>query len=415
MNKINPCLICKGNNPRKYCGQECCPLLAKSRLWARINENISMKDNFLGSAPTIFIGRQNYPKLNVGVMSLGELNESAWVHDSQRYWAKKDFALPKIVNLRSSLINSRKKERIESNSRYIDLIREIAMASSPADLDVSLVKKPTFKLSFDAINSPRGPSAELKKIKMVSNPSVRTKVEKIVSDNDLKATEGLIDLYKSGFDENFLSRLLSSSNLGLKNNRKLVPTRWSITAVDDSLGKNLLQQIKDCPTGNFALYSGNYLGNNYFVLLFPEIWSYELFECYLPNASWNKQKEVGFCTDYEPYQGRKSYAENCAGGYYACRLPILELLAKRKRQASVLVIRVITDEYTLPLGVWVCREATRKAVQSRPIHFASKELMIDYFRDLIRKRFGFDPEMMLSESVLLKNLEEQTKLTKFFG
>ena len=33
-----------------------------------------------------------------------------------------------------------------------------------------------------------------------------------------------------------------------------------------------------------------------------------------------------FTTDYEPYTGRKTYAENCVGGYYAARLPILEKL-----------------------------------------------------------------------------------------
>ncbi|MBI2142476.1 hypothetical protein HYU15_03240, partial [Candidatus Woesearchaeota archaeon] len=82
-------------------------------------------------------------------------------------------------------------------------------------------------------------------------------------------------------------------------------------------------------------------------------------------------------------------AENCSGGYYAARLPVLEQLARMKRQASVLVIRMITDEYLLPLGVWVCREAVRKAVAAKPISFASKELMLKYADALITRRFGY--------------------------
>jgi len=110
----------------------------------------------------------------------------------------------------------------------------------------------------------------------------------------------------------------------------------------------------------------------------------------------------------------KNYAENCAGGYYTVRLAISEKLMELRRQASVLALRFITDEYTLPLGVWVTREATRKAFQKRPTTFSSKELMMTYAKHLVKYKFGFDLELLLKRSWLLKETGKQQRLDKFF-
>ena len=84
-----------------------------------------------------------------------------------------------------------------------------------------------------------------------------------------------------------------------------------------------------------------------------------------------------------------------------------------KKQGSVLALRFITGDYTLPLGVFVTREAARKSMQSRPIEFSSKELMLEYSKKLIRKKFGCDLEIQLKQSILLKNIGQQSKLIKF--
>jgi len=86
-----------------------------------------------------------------------------------------------------------------------------------------------------------------------------------------------------------------------------------------------------------------------------------------------------------------------------------------KRQASVLVIRVITGEYFCPLGVWVVREATRKAMQSEPIEFADASLMLKYASSLLKKKFGLDASQIFRKSILLKNFREQLKLQSFYN
>ncbi len=407
------CLKCKG---RGYCGRVSCPIIAKSNAKFIVRDKLSSirSSSFSSASPAPFIGRVGYPFINVGVLSPVVKDENVWEYDDPRLWAKQDYPIPKIIDFRSSLVNSRAKAGVLETNKFVEIAQEIGMACKPVDVELSLKAKPQFNLNVDSYSAPMGPHAELEKARLEENPKVKPKVEKAVSDTDLKANDAVKALFKSGIDENFLSKLLSVGMIGVKKRRKLVPTRWSITAVDDNLGKDLIRQIKDYNEADYLAFYRWHLGNYYLVLMFPEKWSYELFEAYLPNASWNTSKTMEFMTDYESYSGRTSYAENCAGGYYAARLPILEKLVSMKRQASVLVIRLITGEYTTPLGVWVCREAARKAVETKPLRFSERELMLRYAKILVMKKFGYDIADILDSSILLNNIKSQSKLSSFF-
>jgi hypothetical protein len=406
-----PCIKCKG---RGFCGRDFCPIYAKAQALFRVQKLLD-KQEFLGASPAPFVGRVGYPFVNVGILSPPERSDNVWEYDAPRHWAESNYAIPQIIDFRSSLINSRFNAHIKDQNKFLEIGQEVGMASQPVDVEIRLEKKPFFRTTYDASIAPTGPNATLKHVEITSNPKVPRAVDKVVSDIDLKATEALVYLNGKGFDENYLSRLLSIGTLGMRPQRKLVPTRWSITAVDDMLAKRLMTEVRQYPESDYEFYRGGYLGNYYFVLLFSEPWSYELFESYLPRAGWNPTTEIQFSTDYESNAGRTTYAEECAGGYYAARLALLELLQKKKRQASALVMRFITGEYAVPLGVWVCREATRKAVKSKPIVFDDCKTMLRYAQALIQRKFGYDITQILNESRLLRNIKEQTKLTGFLS
>lgn len=387
-----------------------CPVCSRKTALFKIKKLID-NDYFFGDSLAPFVGHFGYPNLNVGLLNLPQQSPESWLHDAQRFWASENYQIPQIIDLRSALVNSRFKAEVKSQNKLIETSQEIGMASKPVDVEVNLYKKPSFQMNFDSYSAPMGPVGRLKKAELAENPKIPGKVEKVHSDTDLKAGDAMVYLYSKNFDEAFLTRILSVGTIGLKTNRKLVPTRWSITAVDDTIGKYLINKIKDYPQINTCMtYLGNYLGNYYLVLMFPEIWSYELFESYVPR---NPYEKLRFGTDYEPYEGRKSYAMNTAGGYYANRLPILEKLDSIKRQASILSLRFITSEYTVPMGVFVCREATRKSVNSKPLEFSDKELMLRYAKNLIKKKFNIDLGIILGQSIILRDLKTQTKLKSF--
>ena len=395
------------NHPFFNCGNPNCPICSKAYSFLKIKNRITkIKENFSTDSISPFVGRYNYPNINVGILTPPEHEENSWLYDAPRHWSEQNFQIPRIIDFRSSLINSRSNLNIKKRSKFLELNQEIAMASKPVDTEISLKDKPILRMDFNNHSAPSGPQAEIKKAYLTENPKISHKVEKVFSDTDLKANNALIYLYKNNFDENFLSRLLSVGTIGLKPNRKLVPTRWSIVGVDSNLGNYLVSKIKDYQQSNYLAFFGGYLGNFYLILLFPEIWNYELFETHISNIN-------HYMADYEPYYGRKSYAQNTAGGFYACRIAILERLEEMKKQASVLALRFITGDYTLPLGVWVTREAARKTMNSKPIEFSDKELMLTYAEKLIKKKFNLNLNNLLEKSILLKNIRQQSKLTKF--
>lgn len=382
-------------------------------------KDISKLDS--NSPPSIFIGSKlKYPLVNVGILSPLERDDDAWVFDAPDYWAGSDFGIHDVVKLRDSLLNSRFQSKVQDsrlNNKFVQIAQEIAIASKPVDVEIELKNKLNlgrFDREKDRVLTPVGLKGNLKRARITSNVKVDQKLDKVMND-EIKASEGLQVLYKNNFSEYVLSKILSVGVLGLKKNKKLVPTRWSITATDDTLGKQLLKNIRDYKwIENYELFFGSFLGNHYLVLFFPGVWSYELFELYLPGSSWNPSDSIKASTDFESFKGRKTYADATAGGYYAARLPILQYLDKVKKQASVLAIRLETPSYWASLGVWVVRESVKKAMGREPLEFQSREELLESSRKIGMIKFGFDNSKILRESRLLNQVKTQRRLGEWF-
>jgi hypothetical protein len=370
------------------------------------------------SPPSVFIGSKlRYPQVNVGILSPLERDENAWLYDDEKYWAENNFEIVDVLKLRNSLLNSRFRSNVHDsrlNKKLVELAKEVAIASNPVDVEIELKNRLRIGRGKDRILKPLGMNANLQKAKITSNVRVHRKLDKVMND-EIKSSESLNLLYKNNFDVYALSKILSVGVLGLKKAKRLVPTRWSITATDDTIGKNILEEIKDYKwIEDYELFFGEFLGNQYLVLLFPNLWNYELFEIYLPKSSWNPSPEIKASTDFEDFYGRKKYAFNTAGGYYATRLPILEYLKKIKRQASAFVLRIETPSYWAGLGVWVVRESVRKTLKKTAMRFDEKKEMIESAKKIAKAKFNFDASDILRRSILLKSMKEQKTLNDFF-
>jgi hypothetical protein len=378
--------------------------------------NISKIDS--NSPPSIFVGSKlKYPQVNVGILSPLERDEDAWLYDDSKYWADNNFAINEVIKLRDNLLNSRFQAKVHdprTNNKFVQIAQEIAIASKPVDVEIELKRDLKVGREKDRVLTPVGMRAPLKKARITENVKVDRKVDKVIND-EIKASEGLEYLYKNNFSEYVLSKILSVGVLGLKKDKKLVPTRWSITATDDTLGKQLLKDIRDYKwIENYELSYGSFMGNCYILLFFPSVFSYELFELYFPGSSWNPSDELKASTDYETFSGRKTYASNTVGGYYAARLPILEYLDKIKRQAGVLAIRLETPSYWASLGVWVVRESVRKALGKEPLKFDNMEEMLESARKVSMIKYGFDNSKIIKQSKLLENIKTQKSLRQWF-
>ncbi|KYK35612.1 MAG: hypothetical protein HXS46_16085 [Theionarchaea archaeon] len=384
------CIYCKG---RLLCGLPTCPIFEQ----VKIQSSVKLSDHFFGPSPSVFVGWQNYPRVYAGPLSLNFEPDDSLMYDNPKKWYGYDF--PQIVDMRSSLIRSKKKGNVTTPSEDIQLL---ALAKTPPDIEVTLKKKPTFTIVFSAIAQPMGPSGFIKKLEIADNVSAEKSVEYTISD-ELKAQDALWKLYTSGIDVYALSRVMSAGLLGAK--KKMVPTRWSITSVDNILGNKLIEEIKELPLLNeYTVFSNEYLGNHFEILFLPQRWEYEQLEAWVPNTFWTVgMTETRIIGEHETYTGRSDYAIREGGGYYAVRLACLEKLQELKKQGAVLVFRETTPEYFLCVGVWECRENVRNA--PKVSEFSTLEAALQD----ISSRLHIPTEKWKEKSVILS----QTKLDKW--
>ena len=394
------CIKCKGKG---LCGKPC-------RILNKFIDNAPKpKLHFSGkSAPELFVGRIGYPYVNSGILAPQD-NDNISNFATAEEWSSNNFSIANVLRLRGQLIYGRAKTNIKSNDRLKQVTQELALSSKPVSTEFFLKKKPTLEFTPDSVFRPMTNPAPIKKVILEENISVSKKVDYLTSDYDVKATTALKELYKSNIKVDHLQKLLSIGLLGTKIKRKMVPTRWSITATDDTISKQHLEKIKYFPEINkITLFSGNFVGNYIEALLLPGHFAFEALEAWMEGNVF-AGKETKLVQDFESFKGRTKYAFNVTGGYYAMRLPLTEYLTKIQRQATTLIFREIRPEYYAPLGVGIVRETTRRAFANQPKYFDTIE---DAFQD-IQSRMTLPMGQVKQKSWILENYGKQKSLSDF--
>jgi len=361
--------------------------------------NLFRSDSISGSSPpSIFVGSYGYPKVGVGPM-VPPIHGDTTLLDSPELWLGK--TLDDIVNFRLSLVRGIEKISIKSTQgRFIENLHEVAMSSHSIDTDLQFHKTTLPVTTIDGESAPFGPVGDIKSAKFFGTRSDKS-IERVYYDLDLKAQDAVLTLYNKGIDISKIQKCFSIGMLGKK--RKLVPTKWSITATDDIISKSLVSEILEFDLiDSCRIFSHDHLGNMFSVILFPHRWLFEMQE------AWHDENKVGFGFDSEDARGI-DHPPAIAGAYFAAKLGVAEYLVQKKLQAAVLVLREIRPEYAVPVGVWQIREAIRAAMKKEPyiagnfidgVNFASKRMSIGKSEWLSRGR--------------LLNMLKQKSISEFF-
>ena len=347
--------------------------------------NLFSSDSISGSSPpSIFVGSYGYPKVGVGPL-VPPVHGDTTLLDSPELWLGK--TLEDIVNFRLSLVRGIEKISIQNTQgRFIENLHEVAMSSHSIDTDLQFHKTTLPVTTIDGESAPFGPVGDIKSAKFFGTRSDKS-IERVYYDHDLKAQDAVLTLYNKGIDISKIQKCFSIGMLGKK--RKLVPTKWSITATDDIISKSLVSEILEFDLiDSCRIFSHDHLGNMFSVILFPHRWLFEMQE------AWHDENKVGFGFDSEDARGI-DHPPAIAGAYFAAKLGVAEYLVQKKLQAAVLVLREIRPEYAVPVGVWQIREAIRAAMKKEPyiagnfidgVNFASKRMSIGKSEWLSRGR-----------------------------
>jgi len=402
------CIACKGG--RNLCGEPCILLAKIDRRLPQLR--ITSQDIQGTSPPSVFVGRYGYPNVSAGPLlpplhlehpKAASLDDpAAWTHGS----------IEEVLGMRSSLLRTRARVRVHDARRpppILGVTQELALAARPVDAEVHLVKRPNLELvaRVDDTATAMGPSVEADRARLVENAPVPRLVDRLFEDTHAKAATSVTELYQGGLTPYKIEPMLSLGLLGVPTERRLVPTRWSITATDDILGRQLVPRVLEQPSlDRVEVYATRLHGNEFHVLLLPTGWSFDMIEVWMKGAMWALETSP-FIEDWEDWRGRKGYASHITGAYYAARLSVLEHLTTRRRQAAAFVYREITPDYWAPLGVWVIREAVKLALQSQPISFETTSDAIAYTESRTRRK-GW-----ARASKLLGDLRGQRRITEY--
>ncbi len=356
--------------------------------------NLFSSDSLSGSSPpSVFVGSYNYPKVNVGPM-VPPIHGDTRILDAPERWIGK--SLEEIVNYRLNLIRGIQKVPVnDPTGRYIENLQELAMSEEATDSDVQFVKATSPVGLIDGYSAPFGPVGEIKSVKFSNSVSERP-IEKLYYDRDVLAADAVLKLYNSGIEISKIQKCFSIGMFGKK--RKLVPTRWSITATDDIISKSLINETLDYSIiDSVRVFHHSHLGNSYSVLLFPHRWIYEMTEAWWSNGV------LGFGSDGEDARGI-DHPPAIAGAYFAAKLAVGEYLMKNGIQAGCVIFREIRPEYAIPVGVWQIREGVREAMKQKPVIVDSFEKGLE----IAAKPMSVSKKEWLAHGGIIQTLRQKT-------
>jgi len=406
-NSSSLCALCRGT--KLLCGKSRCPIIVKYHSKNKIEPLIDKIKIGGASPPSVFIGRVGYPKVSIGPMIPPVMGDTSII-DTPELWLDK--SLDEIVDFRSMLIRGKHTVDIydvDSSNKIVEYTKELAFSKNSVFTEAIFTKKPSGKIAFYDESQPHGPSAPIKRFD-ISNPKYEQNIEKAYYDTDLKSKDAVFNLYKNGVNISKIQRAFSVGGFGIKKFRRFVPTRWSITAVDSAIGKNLMKNTKTYPWINeFRVYYHNQFDNRWAIIMIPSEWQYELVEAWYPNTTWNPYgRQISIFNSYEFYNGRKTYAE-IGGCYYAARLAVNETLAKERRQAGALILREAHPGYIMPIGVWNVRESVRKALKEKYNKFDTLNKALVF----ISNKMDIPISRWIRNSAILKKQLYQKRLEDF--
>jgi hypothetical protein len=361
------------------------------------------------SPPSIFVGRYGYPKVRIGPM-IPPLHGDTTILDRTELWTGK--SIEEIANYRLSLVLGTMNVNVHdiSSSRYLENMQELAMSERPAEAEATFEKRPVAdahmqkELRLDHEATPFGPAAPLRGFN-VSSLSADQRIETAYYDTDLRAAEAMMELYRRSVEISIIQRVLSMGMLGVKKKRKLVPTRWSISATDDIISSMLVKEIAMNPTIDlFEVTRYSHLANYYSIILIPnDRWIFEMIESWFTSRG-----QVATGADNEDERGL-NHNPTIAGAYFAARLAVAEHLARRHKKAGAIVLREIHPNYVMPLGVWQIREGVREALKNPPQKFER----FDHAMSFACSYMSVSKNEMVQKSWLWKSFKGQTKINDF--
>jgi DNA repair protein NreA len=401
------CVRCR--SAQLLCGKPVCPILVKYHAFERTLPLVGGHELSGSSPPGVFVGRFGYPKVSFGPL-LSPRHGSTELLDTPEEWVGR--SVSEVVSFRTGLVRGTAPIRVTDAEKPIRLLEDLQLlgiAAESAESETRFRRPPRGHLALSDSTPPFGPSAPIERFRLDVR-RVDPHLDRLTSDTAANARVAVGELYQRGVRVSRIQRAFSVGTLGRRGRRRLVPTRWSITAVDDLLSRQNLERVRLLPElSEIRVHRLTALDNRWLIVLLPGAYRYESIEAWYPNTLWNPNPtNLVVMGDHEGHDGRTTYA-SIGGCYYAARLATSEALLAQGRQAGVVVLREVHPGEILPLGVWNVREYVRAAL-ARP---AERLETLAELSQTIGTTFAIPVPRWLAASAVLHEARTQRRLDEW--
>jgi len=356
------------------------------------------------SPPSVFIGSWNYPDVYAGPM-IATVHGDTAIMDLPESWIAGNKTQEEIIGYRMNLVRGKHMvDAADLDNGFVEKLQEITLSSTSVESEIAFTDTPK-GTTFSEEHAPFGPSAPIERFEIESGRWDKD-LERVYYDDDLRAKDAVIGLHQQGVPFSAIQKAFSAGTMGRGGGRHLVPTRWSITAVDTAIGDHLLTKVKKCPViDTVRVHEFSSLYNNYAVILMPTGWQYEWSEAFLRVLG---NEELVF-SDHEIHTKKTEYS-HLGGCYYSCKMAVLEALAREQRQAGAIILREALSGY-VPMGVFNVRENVRSAMLLSGQEFEDVKSALAH----IGQKFTLPAERFVEAGALLRSVlrQKQTRLADF--
>ncbi|ADL58710.1 MULTISPECIES: Nre family DNA repair protein [Methanothermobacter] len=367
--------------------------------------SVEVGEEFEGATPpSVFIGSWNYPRVYAGPM-IAPIQGEVEIFDSPERWIPESKTQEEIIDYRLNLIRGKQLVGVRDlDNHLVEKLQEISLSSGAIESEAQFRRKPR-GLFFSEEQTPHGPSAVLENFE-IENVKWDRELERAHYDTDLRADEAIVELHRKGTPFSAIQKALSVGALGDARKRRLVPTRWSITACDSTLADHFHRRVLEYDILDiYRVHEFESLKNRYLILLTPSEWQYEWMEAFI-----KRDGRAMIFSDHETLKGKREYSR-VGGCYYSARMAVLEALDREEKQAGAIILREAYPGY-VPLGVFNVRENVKNAMNVRPHEFNGLKEALEFMDSKLK--LGLDAFRRRSNLLRDISSSRQTTLDSFF-
>ncbi|MGB9837745.1 Nre family DNA repair protein [Methanothermobacter sp.] len=376
----------------------------------RLTRDLKMRSVEVGeelegaTPPSVFIGSWNYPRVYAGPM-IAPIQGEVEIFDSPERWIPESKTQEEIIDYRLNLIRGKQLVGVRDlDNHLVEKLQEISLSSGAIESEAQFRRKPR-GLFFSEEQTPHGPSAVLENFE-IENVKWDRELERAHYDTDLRADEAIVELHRKGTPFSAIQKALSVGALGDARKRRLVPTRWSITACDSTLADHFHRRVLEYDIlDTYRVHEFESLKNRYLILLTPSEWQYEWMEAFI-----KRDGRAMIFSDHETLKGKREYSR-VGGCYYSARMAVLEALDREEKQAGAIILREAYPGY-VPLGVFNVRENVKNAMNVRPHEFNGLKEALEFMDSKLK--LGLDAFRRRSNLLRDISSSRQTTLDSFF-